>query len=53
MTENNPQCIEFIKSFLNGIQPRKKDTALEIACGEGFLSAELLTKEYKQVDAFD
>ena len=53
MYENNPQAIADLETFIEGLPNHKRYRAVEVACGSGELSDELLSRHYKKVELFD
>ena len=53
MDLNHQNCINMIKEFLKEITDIKLDRAIEVGCGEGLVTRDLLCHRYKLVDMFD
>ena len=49
----HPHCLEIMKTFLGSIVHRSLFRALDVAGGDGRLSASLLLSCYGKVDLFD
>ena len=47
------RSVEEIEEFLRKLTHHKYSRALEVACGRGLLTRDLLSKKYKSVDMFD
>ena len=47
------QCIEILQGFLDTLPQRPKYRAIDVAGGDGRLTASLLVKQYNKVDLFD
>ena len=45
--------MEILKRFVGSVVPRSLFRALDVAGGDGRLSASLLLKSYRRVDLFD
>ena len=53
MKELSDQTIKMINFMLEISQPSYAGTALEVACGKGMLSRDLLLDKYEKVHLFD
>ena len=49
----NPRILNQLKSFIDGRNSMKKDKALEVACGAGWVTKEVLLSRFNKVDLFD
>ena len=53
MKECHPRCIKVLEDFIGPILPRNLMRALDVAAGDGRLTAGFLFKSYLKVDLFD
>ena len=53
MRRNNPNRIEAMEAFLLKIPNLAYGRALEVGCGRGHLTMDLLQNVYKYIDMFD
>ena len=53
MNENNKEAIELMEKFLHKLPNHRYDRAIDVACGAGHLTLDLLSKNYKNIDMFD
>ena len=53
MDENHPNAVEQLKKLLGLLPNHKYTRALEVACGRGLLTKDLLSTWYAEVDMFD
>ena len=49
----NPRILNQLKNFIDGSISMKKDKALEVACGAGWVTKEVLLSRFSVVDLFD
>ena len=53
MLDNHDYAVEKLKGFLKKLPKHEYNRALEVACGTGILTRDLLSKYYDAVDMFD
>ena len=53
MNDCHSLAVEWMKSFLNQLIFHENIRALEVACGNGCLTRDLLSEMYAEVDMFD
>ena len=53
MKEANPYLIQQMRAFMGNLKSMKKDTALEVACGECHVTRDYLQHEFFCIDLMD
>ena len=53
MSACHVRCLEILKSFMGSIAHKGLERALDVAGGDGRVSADLLLEYYKEVNMFD
>ena len=53
MNQCHEQAVDWMKSFIESLPHHQYTRALEVACGDGRLTRDLLSKMYAEVDLFD
>ena len=49
----NPRMLNQLRNFLDSLTSMKKGKALEVACGAGWVTKEVLLSRFSEVDLFD
>jgi len=49
----NPRILDQLKNFIDNCTSMKTDKALDVACGAGWVTKEVLLSRFSEVDLFD
>ncbi len=49
----NPRILDQLKNFIDNCTSMKKEKALDVACGTGWVTKEVLLSRFSEVDLFD
>ena len=53
MADNHPKACNFVKDFLGWYPGHRRKRAIDVGCGPGYFTRDVLSKIYNQVDMID